>query len=133
MNRVFIALLALCLAGCASIPERSDSSSLAGLTQAQLADSSSYEGLTQAQLAKRLGFPMRIFLLPSDAHGGPGLLFWSYYQRSTPDIDEKVFVFAGSPLKVKEAPLDVNPSIFLSLERASDVGEIFKYEAKHGR
>jgi hypothetical protein len=111
---VIIALLALCLTACASVAQRPDTS---------------YIGLTQAQLLKRLGFPMRIFVETQ----GPGMLSWSYYQRSTPDIDEKLFEFAGSPLKVSASPLDVNPSLFLSLERASDRQEILRYEAKHGR
>jgi hypothetical protein len=116
MKFTVAALFGLSLMACASVAQHPD-------------PDTSYIGLTQAQLAKRLGFPIRVFMMQD----GPDVLYWSYYQRSTPDIDEKVFGFAGSPLKVSGSPLNVRPSLFLSLERPNDASEIRRYEAKHGR
>lgn len=89
-------------------------------------------GLTQAQLAAKVGFPLRVFTLPAKARGGPGTLFWVYYQRSpSGKIEEKQFVFAGSPLKVCSTDVDIIPSRFLSLERDPDFKQIFRYNAQH--
>ena len=92
----------------------------------------SYSGLTQAQLAKKIGFPHRVDVLTIKARGGPGVLFWYYYQRlSSGHIERKMFAFDGEPLKVRETDLGIEPSRFLSLDRASDLQKIREYEAEH--
>ena len=92
----------------------------------------SYSGLTQAQLAKKVGFPHRVVVLTIKAHGGPGVLFWYYYQRSSSGhIEKKMFAFDGEPLRVRETDLGIEPSRFLSLDRSSDLQKIREYEAAH--
>jgi hypothetical protein len=72
-------------------------------------------------------------MLPAKADGGPGILFWTYYERSpNGGIDERVIAFQGVPLKVSSVPAILTPEKFLSLERRGDVGEIFRYNAQHG-
>lgn len=100
---------------------------------AERVGSTVYLGLTEPQLAKKLGFPSRVFMPTSKGEGGPGLLYWSYYERSTPTIEEKVFAFTGSPLKVSSAPAELTPARFLSLDRTADVQEILLYEAHRER
>jgi hypothetical protein len=118
MNRIWLFLSCLTLIGCASQQKQAEGS---------------YFGLTQAQLAAKVGFPLRVFTLPAQAQGGPGILFWVYYQKA-PDgtIEEKQFSFSGTPLKVNSTAIDIVPSRFLSLERTKDFHDIYRYNAAHG-
>ena len=96
----------------------------------QASDEESYSGLTQPQLAKKIGFPHSVVVLTIKARGGPGVLFWYYYQRSSSgQIEKKMFAFDGEPLRVRETDLGIEPSRFLSLDRASDLQKIREYEA----
>jgi len=119
MKRAILALFVLVLACGTSCAERpSDTDGM---------------GLTQAQLAGKFGFPLRVFTLPASAQGGPGVLFWVYYERARPGkIEERQFVFQGSALKVCSTPVEFSPSRFLSLERDPDFQQIFRYNAQHG-
>ncbi len=94
---------------------------------------SGYFGLTQAQLAAKIGFPLRVSTLPATAKGGPGILFWIYYQKSPSGaVEEKQFTFDALPLKVNSMSPDFVPSRLLSLDRPADFQLIYKYNAAHG-
>jgi hypothetical protein len=122
MNRVVIIVLALCTMSCASA------------TAPAPTGGDKYIGLTQAQLAAKLGFPLRVYTLPAKAQGGPGILFWVYYERRPSGaIEEREFVFQYSPLKVCATPAEFTPSRFLSLEKDPDFQYIYRYNAEHGR
>jgi len=92
-----------------------------------------YFGLTQSQLAAKIGFPLKTYTLNAKALGGPGVLFWVYYQKSpSGTIEEKEFSFSGTPLRVNSTSADIEPRDFLSLEKNGDFQEIFKYNLNHG-
>ena len=122
MNRAVIIVLVLCTTSCASAAEAPPTSG------------DKYFGLTQYQLAAKLGFPLRVYTLPAKAQGGPGILFWVYYERlPSGKIEEREFVFQYSPLKVCSTPAEFTPSRFLSLEKDLDFQHIYRYNAEHGR
>ena len=115
---IYVSAFLLLLTDCASLPPQP----------------SDFLGLTQARLAAKIGFPLRVYTLPATAKGGPGVLFWVYYQK-TPSggVEEKQFSFDGGPLKVSSVSSDIVPSRLLSLERPDDFQLIYKYNAAHDR
>ena len=118
MRLAFVATLLILLVGCTSLPSQPGG----------------YFGLTQAQLAARIGFPLRVYTLPARAKGGPGYLFWVYYQKTpTGEVEEKEFSFVGGPLRGGSVSPDVVPSHLLSLDRPDDFQLIYKYNAAHNR
>ena len=119
MNRLYLLLFCLSLMGCASVKRQSENS---------------YFGLTQAQLAAKVGFPLQVYTLSARAQGGPGILFWVYYQKApNGTIDPKQFIFDGTPLTVRSTDIGTDASRFLSLERAKDFQDIYRYNEAHNR
>ena len=119
MKRICLCLAALSLSGCASV-------------QRHQRPTPDYFGLTQAQLAAQVGFPLRVYTLPARALGGPGILFWVYYQKAANGaVEEKQFSFSGAPLKVNSVSSDIDPSRFLSLDDPRGFKDIYRYNQEH--